>query len=39
MANRGYAGLYIQHVNGADRGADLAFLVGNSGSKVTRDSH
>jgi len=24
---------------GADQGADLDFLQGNSGSKVTRDSH
>lgn len=38
-ANRGYVSLYIQHVLGADKGADLDFLQGNSGSTVTRDSH
>jgi len=38
-AERGYVGLYIKHVMGADKGADLDFLVGNSGSVVTRDSH
>jgi len=38
-AKRGYVHLYINHVMGADQGADLDFLQGNSGSKVTRDSH
>lgn len=38
-ASRGYVHLYINHVMGADKGADLDFLQGNSGSKVTRDSH
>ena len=38
-ANRGYVHMYINHVMGADKGADLDFLVGNSGSAVTRDSH
>ncbi len=38
-SDRGYASLYIQHVQQADRGADLDFLVGGSGSEVTRDSH
>jgi L-arabonate dehydrase len=38
-ADRGYVNLYIKHVMGADKGADLDFLVGNSGSVVTRDSH
>jgi L-arabonate dehydrase len=38
-ADRGYVNLYIKHVQGADKGADLDFLVGNSGSVVTRDSH
>ncbi len=38
-ASRGYVHLYINHVMGADQGADLDFLQGNSGSKVTRDSH
>jgi L-arabonate dehydrase len=38
-ASRGYVSMYIKHVNGADEGADLDFLVGSSGSVVTRDSH
>ena len=37
--NRGYVHLYINHVMGADKGADLDFLQGSSGSVVTRDSH
>jgi len=36
---RGYVSMYVKHVMGADKGADLDFLVGNSGSLVTRDSH
>ncbi|WP_209401351.1 IlvD/Edd family dehydratase [Pseudozobellia sp. WGM2] len=39
MAKRGYVKLYIDHVEQADKGADLDFLVGGSGSKVERDSH
>jgi len=39
ISNRGYVNLYVNHVQQADKGADLDFLVGNSGSKVTRDSH
>lgn len=38
-ATRGYVSLYIKHVNGSDKGADLDFLRGSSGSVVTRDSH
>ncbi len=38
-ATRGYVSLYIKHVMGAEKGADLDFLQGNSGSTVTRDSH
>ena len=38
-AERGYVSLYIKHVMGSDKGADLDFLQGNSGSEVTRDSH
>ncbi len=37
--NRGYAKLYIEHVNQAHEGADLDFLVGKSGNSVTRESH
>ncbi len=36
---RGYVSLYVKHVMGADKGADLDFLQGSSGSEVTRDSH
>lgn len=39
LADRGYVSLYIRHVNQAHEGADLDFLVGNSSSVVTRDSH
>ncbi|MEP7318226.1 MAG: dihydroxy-acid dehydratase, partial [Panacibacter sp.] len=38
-ATRGYVSMYIKHVMGADKGADLDFLTGSSGSVVTRDSH
>jgi dihydroxy-acid dehydratase len=38
-ATRGYVSMYIKHVMGSDKGADLDFLQGNSGSRVTRDSH
>jgi dihydroxy-acid dehydratase len=38
-AERGWQKLYVDHVLGADTGADLDFLVGASGSKVTRESH
>lgn len=37
--DRGYVQLYIKHVEQADKGADLDFLRGGSGSTVTRDSH
>jgi L-arabonate dehydrase len=37
--DRGYVGLYINHVEQAHVGADLDFLRGGSGSEVTRDSH
>jgi L-arabonate dehydrase len=36
---RGYAQLYVQHVQQAHLGADLDFLVGASGAPVPRDSH
>lgn len=38
-AERGYVNLYVNHVQQAHLGADMDFLVGNSGSKVSRDSH
>ena len=38
-SDRGWQRLYIDHVQGADTGADLDFLVGSSGSEVTRESH
>lgn len=37
--NRGYAKMYIEHVEQAHEGVDLDFLKGKSGSEVTRDSH
>ncbi len=37
--HRGWAKLYVDTVLGADRGADLDFLVGASGADVTRESH
>lgn len=36
---RGWEQLYVTHVLQADRGADLDFLVGGSGSAVGRESH
>jgi L-arabonate dehydrase len=36
---RGYARLYVDHVQQAHLGADLDFLVGGSGAPVPRDSH
>ena len=36
---RGWERLYIDHVLQADQGADLDFLRGASGSKVSRESH
>jgi dihydroxy-acid dehydratase len=36
QATRGYAGIYVQHVQQADKGVDLDILVGSSGSEVTR---
>ena len=36
---RGWERLYIDHVQQADTGADLDFLVGSSGDKVSRESH
>ncbi|MFY0688443.1 MAG: dihydroxy-acid dehydratase [Cyclobacteriaceae bacterium] len=37
--SRGYVDLYTRTVQQADKGADLDFLVGKSGSEVKRDSH
>ena len=36
---RGYYSLYVQHVMQADKGCDLDFLTGASGSVVDRESH
>jgi len=36
---RGWERLYVDHVQQADTGADLDFLVGSSGSTVSRESH
>jgi L-arabonate dehydrase len=39
LPERGWVRLYAEHVQQADKGADLDFLVGRSGSHVARDSH
>jgi L-arabonate dehydrase len=39
LPKRGYYKLYVETVQQADKGADLDFLVGGSGTTVTRDSH
>jgi L-arabonate dehydrase len=36
---RGWSKIYVDHVMQADKGADLDFLVGGSGSQVARHSH
>ncbi|MEX1657311.1 IlvD/Edd family dehydratase [Streptomyces pseudovenezuelae] len=36
---RGWERLYVDHVQQADKGVDLDFLVGSSGSEVSRESH
>ncbi|WP_189148443.1 IlvD/Edd family dehydratase [Streptomyces lacrimifluminis] len=36
---RGWERLYVDHVQQADTGADLDFLIGSSGSEVSRESH
>jgi L-arabonate dehydrase len=35
----GYQQMYVEHVMQADKGADLDFLVGRRGTKVSRESH
>ena len=37
--HRGWEKLYVDHVQQADTGADLDFLIGSSGSAVSRESH
>lgn len=39
FSQRGYVHLYQTHVQQAHLGADMDFLVGGSGSEVSRDSH
>jgi L-arabonate dehydrase len=39
VPNRGWLKLYTEHVQQADKGADLDFLIGRSGAHVARDSH
>jgi dihydroxy-acid dehydratase len=39
LPDRGWLRLYVEHVQQADKGADLDFLVGRSGAGVARDSH
>lgn len=36
---RGWERLYVDHVMQADTGADLDFLIGSTGSEVSRESH
>jgi dihydroxy-acid dehydratase len=36
---RGWERLYVDHVQQADTGVDLDFLVGASGAGVARESH
>jgi L-arabonate dehydrase len=36
---RGYGKLYVEHVLGAERGADFDFLAGRSSALVARESH
>jgi dihydroxy-acid dehydratase len=36
---RGWERLYVDHVQQADTGVDLDFLIGSSGSTVSRESH
>jgi L-arabonate dehydrase len=37
--HRGYVKIYLDHVEQADKGADLDILTGGSGAKVERDLH
>ncbi|GAA2111033.1 IlvD/Edd family dehydratase [Microlunatus panaciterrae] len=37
--DRGWARLYVEHVQQADQGVDLDFLTGSSGSTIPRHSH
>ena len=39
LYTRGYARLYVEHVQQANLGADLDFLTGSSGSAVPRHNH
>jgi dihydroxy-acid dehydratase len=38
-ASRGWERLYVEHVNQAEEGCDLDFLVGGSGAPIPRESH
>jgi dihydroxy-acid dehydratase len=35
----GYQRLYVENVEGADKGADLTFLKGSRGAPIPRGSH
>ncbi|MGB3289783.1 MAG: L-arabinonate dehydratase [Burkholderiaceae bacterium] len=37
--HRGWVKLYVEHVQQANKGADLDFLVGKSGAGIPKDSH
>jgi L-arabonate dehydrase len=39
VAERGYVKMFIEHVEQAEKGCDFDFLIGGSGSEVSRDLH
>ena len=39
LPDRGYLRLYVKHVQQANQGADMDFLIGSSGALVGRDNH
>ena len=39
VADRGYVKMFIEHVEQANKGCDFDFLIGGSGSEVSRDLH
>ena len=39
VMDRGYVSMYVRHVQQANKGADLDFLVGASGHPIPRESH
>jgi dihydroxy-acid dehydratase len=39
LTERGYVRMYLDHIQQAEKGADLDFLIGKSGSEVKGDLH